>query len=215
MKMFFAIVAIASAALTAGAITVEEARAEWEAAKVASTNAQAQVRAARKAYDAALAEAGMTNEVGTAAARRRAKLAATPALTKEQTRFLENRRIAVKRDTTSIPGSVITTWYRNGKPDTLAPAVVTNRLQYVVGAEQNNPLQALAEQLREDVAEWRAAATNSAARVERVSAALDERRAEYVQKRDAAALPTTKALYQAFIDAIDRIKASLGVGGDE
>ena len=44
-----------------------------------------------------------------------------------------------------------------------------------------------------------------------VMAALDERRAEYVQKRDAAALPTTKALYQAFIDAIDRIKEKLEV----
>ncbi|MBP5545165.1 MAG: hypothetical protein ILM98_13905 [Kiritimatiellae bacterium] len=225
MKKILVAMAVAALAMTGSALTVEEARAEWEAARIASTNARAQVHAARKAYDAALAEAGMTNEVGTAAARRRAKLAAkaakaqkvaaTPALTKEQTRFLENRRIAVKRDTTSIPGSVITTWYRNGKPDTLAPAVVTNRLQYVVGAEQNNPLQALAEQLREDVAEWRAAATNSAARVERVSAALDERRAEYVQKRDAAALPTTKALYQAFIDAIDRIKARIDREDDE
>jgi len=47
------------------------------------------------------------------------------------------------------------------------------------------------------------------ARAERVSAALDERRAEYVQKRDAAALLTTKAIYQAFIDAIDRIKEKI------
>ena len=47
-----------------------------------------------------------------------------------------------------------------------------------------------------------------------VMAALDEYRAEYVQKRDAAALPTTKALYQAFIDAIDRIKAKLDTEGD-
>lgn len=224
MKKILVAMAVAALAMTGSALTVEEARAEWEAARIASTNALAQVRAARKAYDAALAEAGMTNEVGAAAARRRAKLAekaakmqkvaATPALTKEQTRFLENRRIAVKRDTTSIPGSVITTWYRNGKPDTLAPAVVTNRLQYVVGAEQSNPLQVLNERLREDVAEWRAAATNSAARVERVGAALDERRAEYVQKRDAAALPTTKAIYQAFIDAIDRIRARMDGEGD-
>ena len=33
--------------------------------------------------------------------------------------------------------------------------------------------------------------------------ALDEKRAEYIQKRDAAALPTTKAIYQAIIDRID------------
>ena len=53
---------------------------------------------------------------------------------------------------------------------------------------------------------WKRNAENNAARVERVTAALDERRAEYVEKRDAAVLPTTKAIYQAFIDAIDRIK---------
>ena len=48
-----------------------------------------------------------------------------------------------------------------------------------------------------------------AARVERVTAALDEKRAEYVHKRDTATLPSTKAIYQAFIDAIDRIKERL------
>ena len=57
--------------------------------------------------------------------------------------------------------------------------------------------------------EWQAAATNSAARVERVTAELDECRGEYVQKRDAATLPTTKAIYQAFIDAIDRMMERL------
>lgn len=51
-------------------------------------------------------------------------------------------------------------------------------------------------------------------RAERVAAALDERRAEYVQKRDAAVMPTTKAIYQAFIDAIDRIKEKLGTESD-
>ena len=53
---------------------------------------------------------------------------------------------------------------------------------------------------------------NSAeARVERVTVALDEKRAEYVEKRDRSALPTTKAIYQAFIDAIDRIKERLKI----
>lgn len=49
---------------------------------------------------------------------------------------------------------------------------------------------------------------------ERVTAALDEKRAEYVEKRDKAALPSTKVLYQAFIDAIDRIKERLAIEGD-
>ena len=141
-------------------------------------------------------------------------------LTKEQRSFFDNRRIAVSRDTTTIPGHVITTWYRNGKPDTQAPAVVTNALKKIVGAEQKNPIQKLAEQYRAAAEQWQVAAdqwretaTNATARVERATAALDERRAEYVQKRDAATLPTTKALYQAFIDAIDRIKAKMN--GDE
>lgn len=45
---------------------------------------------------------------------------------------------------------------------------------------------------------------------ERVTAALDEKRAEYVEKRDKSSLPTTKALYQAFIDAIDKITEQIG-----
>lgn len=58
---------------------------------------------------------------------------------------------------------------------------------------------------------------NSAeSRVKSISAALDEKRAEYVEKRDKSALPTTKAIYQAFIDAIDRIRERLKIeGGDD
>ena len=146
---------------------------------------------------------------------------AAPVLTKSQADYFKNRRICVKRDTTTMPGYVITHWHRNGKPDTKGPAVVTNRLQKIVGAEQKNPIQALAEQYRAAAEQWQAAAdqwreiaTNATARVERVTAALDEKREEYVQKRDTATLPTTKAIYQAFIDAIDRIKEKLDEGGN-
>lgn len=176
-------VAVAAAMLTAPGITVEEAKANLDEA--------------RAAYRAALAEAGATR-----APRAVRKSAAKPALTKEQQSFFNNRRIAVNRDTETLPGYVITTWYRNGKPDTKAPAVVTNMLHDIIGIEQHNPLQVLVEQ-------WREMATNATARVERVNAALDEKREEYVAKRDAAALPSTKASYQAFIDAIDRIKERL------
>ena len=145
---------------------------------------------------------------------------AAEVLTKAQRSYFQNRRICVGRDTETLPGYVITTWHRNGKPDTKAPAVVTNRLQKIVGAEQMNPIQKLAEQYRAAAEQWQAAAdqwretaTNATARVERVTAALDERRAEYVQKRDTATLLTTKAIYQAFIDAIDRIKEKLDEGG--
>lgn len=59
--------------------------------------------------------------------------------------------------------------------------------------------------------EWMESATNNAARLERVTAAIDSKRAEYVEKADKAALPTTKALYHAFIDAIDRIREQMNV----
>ena len=204
MKKTAAAIIVAAFAFAADALTVEEARANLNAARAAYTNA--------------LAEAGITNTPRRAKSGKRSAATAgartTTALSKSQAAFFENRRIAVSRDTTTIHGAVITTWYRNGKPDTKAPAVVTNYLHTIVGAEQKNPLQALAEQLREAAEQWQAAATNNAARVERVTAALDDRRAEYVQKRDAAALPTTKAIYQAFIDAIDRIKEKLNAEGN-
>ena len=50
-------------------------------------------------------------------------------------------------------------------------------------------------------------------RLERVTAALDIIRAEYVEKRDAAVMPSTKAIYQAFIDAIDKLKEKLNAEG--
>lgn len=71
--------------------------------------------------------------------------AAAAVLTKSQADYFKNRRICVKRDTTTMPGYVITHWHRNGKADTKGPAVVTNRLQKIVGKEQKNPIQERAE----------------------------------------------------------------------
>ena len=70
-----------------------------------------------------------------------------------------------------------------------------------------------AENWQANAEKWMEAATNNTARVKRVTAALDEKRAEYVEKADKAALPTTKAIYQAFIDAIDRIKEQMETEG--
>ena len=78
----------------------------------------------------------------------------------------------------------------------------------------NMNVRAMRASLAQKIAEARQGWTNAALRVERATAALDERRAEYVQKRDAATLPTTKAIYQAFIDAIDRIKAMINGEGN-
>ena len=189
MKKTAAII-VAAFAFAADALTIEEARMNLFAARAAYTNA--------------LAEAGITtNRPRRATSGKRsyttAGARATPALSKSQAAFFENRRIAVSRDTTTIPGAVITTWYRNGKPDTKAPAVVTNYLHTIVGAEQKNPLQALAEQLRVDYA----AAINRTALAEARAARLDALRSYLVEQRDKAALPTTKAIYQALIDRID------------
>ena len=147
---------------------------------------------ARSAYQAARKAAGLTNAV------RRAATTAT-VFTKSQRKFFENRRICVSRDTTTIPGSVITTWYRNGKPDTKAPAVVTNVLHDVVGAVQNNPLQARIAEL----VELYRAAIERATSAEARAARLDALKAWLVEQRDKAVLPTTKAIYQAIIDRID------------
>jgi len=137
-------------------------------------------------------------------------------LTKKQAAFLNGRRIAVSRDTTTIPGSVITTWYRNGKPDTKLPAVETNVLHRIVGREQNNPLQntivSFTNTLTTVYNKYLVASNRyetAEARIENAKAGLVEKREEYVKKRDEAKLPTTKAIYQAFIDIIDDILKKL------
>ena len=149
---------------------------------------RAEFVAARKAYMDARKAAGLTN----AAPRRVATSKTATTFTKAQSTFFRNRRICVSRDTSTIPGSVITTWYRNGKPDTLAPSVVTNILHEISGRVQDNPLQALVER-------WRERATSAEARAER----LDRLREWLVEQRDKSLLPTTKAIYQAIIDRID------------
>lgn len=147
---------------------------------------------ARNAYQAARRAAGLTNTV------KRATTTAT-VFTKSQKRFFENRRICVSRDTTTIPGSVITTWYRNGRPDTKAPAVVTNVLHQIQGVAQDNPLQArlaeVAEQYREAVERYTSAEAR-AARLNALKAWLEE-------QRDKSVLPTTKAIYQAILDRLE------------
>ena len=158
----------------------------------ADTNDLERARAAyleaRRAYMEARKAAGLTN----AAPRRAATGTTATILTKSQKRFFENRRICVSRDTTTIPGSVITTWYRNGRPDTKGPSVVTNVLHSITGTVQNNPLQGRIAELLERAT----SAEARAARVDRLKTWLEE-------QRDKALLSTTKALYQAIIDKLE------------
>ena len=100
--------------------------------------------------------------------------------------------------------NIVETWRRGGYE-----WKQTNAVRRVIGTVQTNTFEQRLAEARALAEQWMETATNATARVERVTAALDEKRDEYVQKRDAAALPSTKALYQAFIDAIDRIKGKL------
>lgn len=175
-------------------------------ADVSLEQAKSNYKAARKAYFEARAAAGLSVPTN-----RTSRTATAPApannlvLSKKQSAFLSGRRIAVSRDTTTIPGSVITTWHRNGKPDVKLPSVETNVLKRIVGREQNNPL-------HNAIADFRAKYANASnryeiaeARITSFRAGLTSKRDAYAKKRDEAALPTTKAIYQAFVDVIDEI----------
>ena len=169
------------------------------AAKAADTNELERLRteyiAARTAYMAARKAAGLTN----AAPRKVATGTTATTFTKSQKRFFENRRYCVSRDTTSVPGSVITTWYRNGRPDTLAPSVVTNVLHSIAGSVQSNPLQDRIAALNGRVTELLERATSAearAARADRLKAWLEE-------QRDKQVTSAMKKIYQAIIDRID------------
>ena len=121
-------------------------------------------------------------------------------------RNLAQRPRCESRKTVVIGGvtNVVETW-RRGEYEWRQ----TNAVRRVIGKVQTNTFEQRLAEMKEIAAQWRETATNATARVERVTAALDEKRDEYVQKRDASALPSTKAIYQAFIDAIDRIKEKL------
>lgn len=106
--------------------------------------------------------------------------------------------------------NIVETWRRGGYE-----WKQTNAVRRVIGTVQTNTFEQRLAEARALAKQWRETATNATARVERVIAALDDKRAEYVQKRDAATLPSTKAIYQAFIDAIDRIKEKLDEEGKE
>ena len=155
---------------------------------------RAEYIAARTAYMAARNAAGLTN-----AAPRVSVPTTRTVFDKSQKRFFENRRICVARDTSTIPGSVITTWYRNGRPDTKAPAVVTNVLHNVAGAVQNNPLQARIAELDERWSEAVARATSAEARAAR----LDAFKAWLEEQRDRQVVSATKKIYQAIIDRLE------------
>lgn len=131
----------------------------------------------------------------------------------------EQRRLAAMRDRATLVSreKIVdadgAAWYverwRNaydGRPD-----VRTNRAFSVVGAAQTTTWARMRAELEAARDEWRTAATNwqgvAAAASNRLAEArsgLEERRAEYQEKYDSGTL-VTKAVYKAFLDAIDRV----------
>lgn len=183
MKRAVVIILAAFAALSATADTNELERLRVE------------YISARKAYMAARKAAGFTN----AAPRRVATPTTRTTFSKSQRRFFDNRRICIARDTETIPGSVITTWYRNGRPDTKEPPVVTNVLHNISGSMQSNPLQARVAELSEQYQAAIQRATSAEARAARA----DALKTWLEEQRDKAALPTTKAIYQAILNKLE------------
>ncbi len=169
------------------------------AAKAADTNELERLRAeyltARKAYMDARKAAGLTN----AAPRRVATPATRTTFNNAQRRFFDNRRICIARDTETIPGSVITTWYRNGRLDTKAPPVVTNVLHNISGLMQSNPLQARIAELSEQYQTAIQRATSAEARAARA----DALKAWLIEQRGQSPLQTTKAIYQAILNKLE------------
>ena len=109
----------------------------------------------------------------------------------------ESRRLVVVGGTTNV----VETWRRGGYSWTQ-----TNAVRRVVGRVQTNTFEqrlaearAQAEELRE---KWQTAlerATTAEAKAARAEAV----KAWLVEQRDKAALPTTKAIYQAIIDKLE------------
>jgi len=73
------------------------------------------------------------------------------------------RRYVVSRDTKTLDGYIITTWYRDGRPDWILPAVETNRVKHIQGKTQNNPIQNELEKTAQTARELFVAYTNQLA----------------------------------------------------
>lgn len=139
---------------------------------------------------------------------------------KEWKDYSERRRICVKRDTQTLKGYCITHWERNGKPDWILPAVITNKVKVISGKRQNNPLQNRYEELKTlhetvkarlegEVSELHAIRDKiseelniTKTRAERAEARHERMIAWLTEQRDSAKLATTKDIWQSVIDRI-------------
>lgn len=97
--------------------------------------------------------------------------------------------------------NIVETWRRGGYE-----WKQTNVVRRVIGKTQTNTFEQRLAELREIAAQWQdrwSQATNRADIAEAKVARMEAFKAWLVEQRDKAALPTTKALYQAIIDKLE------------
>ncbi len=97
--------------------------------------------------------------------------------------------------------NIVETWRRGGYE-----WKQTNVVRRVIGKTQTNTFEQRLAELREIASQWQdrwSQATNRADIAEAKVARMEAFKAWLVEQRDKAALPTTKALYQAIIDKLE------------
>lgn len=97
--------------------------------------------------------------------------------------------------------NIVETWRRGGYE-----WKQTNVVRRVIGKTQTNTFEQRLAELREIASQWHdrwSQATNRADIAEAKVARMEAFKAWLVEQRDKAALPTTKALYQAIIDKLE------------
>ena len=97
--------------------------------------------------------------------------------------------------------NIVETWRRGGYE-----WKQTNVVRRVIGKTQTNTFEQRLAELREIASQWQdrwSQATNRADSAEAKVARMEAFKAWLVEQRDKAALPTTKALYQAIIDKLE------------
>ena len=144
----------------------------------------------------------------------KAKLTALVARDVENTRQLHQRLAAAKGAKLAAAPKVDPTLerLRQDAQRRKARFEVLKRTQtHYQPGKTNLNVRAMRASLAEKIAEARHGWTNALVKVDAVKAKLETRKAEYVAKRDKATLPSTKAIYQAFIDIIDELLERLGV----
>lgn len=129
--------------------------------------------------------------------------AAVPTILKVQSQSV---RYPISRDYKTIPGSVITTWYRDGRPDYLKPAVETNVIRSITGKVMNTALEDELAQARvriqELLANVQTAQSNLVLAVQNAAAEKAATRQKLIDYGNNARLSTTRLLCEQLADLL-------------